>query len=94
MAVSDYPSKLVLVGFFIQEQKAGSTEQRERFGQEIFDRYDHHILAACAAATPPLDDPSPEARALMAVMATKAKGGTRKKQAENAVEAYLIHRGW
>lgn len=94
MPVSDYPSRIVLMGFFIQEQEAGSAAERETFGQEIFDRYNNHILAACAAATPPLDDPSPEARAIIAVMATKAKGGARKKQAEHAVEAYLIHRGW
>jgi hypothetical protein len=94
MPSSDYPSKIVLVGFFVQERQAGSATERERFGQEIYDRYDHHIVAACAAATPPLEDPSPEARAIMAVMATRAKGSARKKQAENAVEAYLIHRGW
>jgi hypothetical protein len=94
MAVSDYPSKLVLVGFFVQEQEAGSTEDRDAFSQEIFDRYDHHIVAACRAAEPPLPDPSAEARALMAIMAEHAKGGTPKRRAENAVEAYLIHRGW
>ena len=94
MAVSDYPSKLVLVGYFLQEQEAGSVEKRDKFSQEIFDRYNDHIKAACAAATPPLVDPSAEARALMALMATGAKGGTNKRRAENAVEGYLIHRGW
>jgi len=43
---------------------------------------------------PPLEDPSPEARALMAVMALHAKGGTNERRAGNAVQAYLIHRGW
>jgi hypothetical protein len=94
MAVSDYPSKIVLVGFFIQEQKAGDTADREEFSQEIFDRYDADIVAACKAAQPPLPDPSAEARALMAIMAEHAKGSTAKRRAENAVEAYLIHRGW
>ena len=92
MADSDYPSKIVLVGFFIQEQEAGTTEERAQFSQEIFDDYDDHIVEACAAATPPLD-PSAEARALMAIMALHAPGN-KKKQAQNAVAAYLVHRGW
>jgi len=94
MPVSDYPSKIILVGYFIQEQEAGSVDERDEFSQEIFDRYNAHIEAACAAATPPLVAPSPEARALMAVMAEHAKGSTNKRRAENAVEGYLIHRGW
>lgn len=94
MAVTDYPSKLVLVGFFIQEQEAGTTEERDAFSQEIFDKFDAHIVAACKAAEPPLPDPSAEARALMALMALHAPGSTNKRRAQNAVEGYLIHRGW
>jgi hypothetical protein len=62
------------IGFFVQEQKAGDTADREEFSQEIFDRYDADIVAACNAAEPPLPDPSAEARALMAIMAEHAKG--------------------
>ena len=94
MPVSDYPSKVILVGYFFQEQEAGTSEQRDRFNQKLFDKYDAHIRAACAAAQPPLVDPSAEARALMAVMALRARGGTNERQAGNAVQAYLIHRGW
>jgi hypothetical protein len=94
MPVSDYPSKVILVGYFIQEQEAGSVEERDEFNQELFDKFDRHIRAACEAAEPPLEDPSPEARALMAVMALHAKGGTNERRAGRAVEAYLIHRGW
>ena len=94
MPASDYPSKVILVGYFIQEKEAGTTEERDEFNQEIFDKFDKHIKAACAAAQPPLVDPSPEARALMAVMALHARGGTNERRAGNAVEAYLIHRGW
>jgi hypothetical protein len=94
MPASDYPSKVILVGYFIQEKEAGTAEEREEFNQELFDKFDGHIKAACAAAQPPLQDPSPEARALMAVMARHARGGTNKARAGNAVEAYLIHRGW
>jgi len=94
MPASDYPSKVILVGYFIQEQEAGTTEERDEFDQELFDKFDKHIKAACAAAQPPLERPSPEARALMAVMALHARGGTNERRAGNAVQAYLIHRGW
>jgi hypothetical protein len=94
MPTSDYPSKVILVGYFIQEKEAGTAEERAEFNQEIFDKFDKHIKAACAAAEPPLVDPSPEARALMAVMALHARGSTNERRAGNAVEAYLIHRGW
>jgi len=94
MPASDYPSKVILVGYFIQEQEAGTTEERDEFDQELFDKFDKHIKAACAAAQPPLEGPSPEARALMAVMALHARGGTNERRAGNAVQAYLIHRGW
>ena len=94
MPASDYPSKVILVGYFIQEQEAGTIEERDEFDQELFDKFDKHIKAACAAAQPPLEGPSPEARALMAVMALHARGGTNERRAGNAVQAYLIHRGW
>jgi hypothetical protein len=94
MPDSDDPSKVILVGYFIKEQEAGSVEERDELSQELFDKFDKHIRTACAAAEPPLRDPSPEARALMALMARHAKGGTNKRRAGNAVEAYLIHRGW
>lgn len=91
MADTDYPSKLILVAFFVQEQQAGTREERDALSQELFDRYDAHITTMCAAAVPPID-PSAEARALMAIMANHAPGN-KKKQAQNAVEAYLVHRG-
>ncbi len=94
MAVSDYPSKVILVGYFIKEQEAGTAEERAELSQELFDKFDKHINAACAAAQPPLPNPSPEARALMAVMARHAKGGTNERRAGNAAAAYLIQRGW
>ena len=55
MAVSDYPGRTMLVGFFIQKQDAGTTAQREQYSQELFDKFDAHIVAACNAATPPVD---------------------------------------
>lgn len=91
MATTDYPSKLILVAFFVQEQKAGTREERDELSQELFDAYDAQIVKLCSEATPPID-PSAEARAIMAIMAAHAKGNT-KKQSQSAVEAYLIHRG-
>jgi hypothetical protein len=91
MADTDYPSKLILVAFFIQEQKAGTKDERDEFSQELFDTYDALITDLCDDATPPIE-PSAEARALMAIMAVHAPG-SKKKQAEAAVGAYLIHRG-
>lgn len=91
MAASDYPSKLILLAFFVQEQEAGTREERDEFSQELFDAYDAHIVELCAAVMPPIE-PSAEARALMAIMALHA-AGNRKKQAQKALEAYLIHRG-
>jgi len=92
MADTDYPSKLILVAFFIQEQKAGTKDERDEFSQELFDTYDALITDLCNDATPPID-PSAEARALMAIMAFHAAPSNKKKQAEAAVGAYLIHRG-
>jgi hypothetical protein len=91
MADSDYPKKLILVAYFIQEQEAGTPDERDEFSQELFDAYDAHIVDLCAETTPPID-PSPEARALMAIMALHAEGN-KKKQAQNAVKAYFIYRG-
>jgi hypothetical protein len=91
MADTDYPSKLILLAFFVQEQEAGTKEDRDEFSQELFDTYDELITDLCDEATPPIE-PSAEARALMAIMAFHAPGSA-KKQAERAVGAYLIHRG-
>ena len=33
MPISDYPSKVILVGYFIQEQEAGSVEERADFSR-------------------------------------------------------------
>ena len=34
MADTDYPSKLILLAFFVQEQKAGTKDERDEFSQE------------------------------------------------------------
>jgi len=88
---SDYPDKIVLMGYFFQEGQPGSKNDRGQFSQELYDRYDQHIINACAPVVPALN-PSPEERAIMAVIATHATGNSTE-QAQHAVEAYVIFRG-
>ena len=89
---SDYPSKIVLIGFFVQNKSAGTVEDRDQFSDDLFDRFNAHIVTACTAAG--LPDPSDEARAIMAVMALNAPGAAPKTKAGRAVEAYLAYRGF
>jgi hypothetical protein len=89
---SDYPSKIVLIGFFVQNKNAGTAEQRQKFSDDLFDRFDHHILEASKAGG--LPSPSEEARGIMAVMALNAPGAAPKTKAGHAVKAYLEHRGF
>ena len=93
MAVSDYGGRTVLVGFFFENQKAGTAQQRERFSDELFEKFDAHILAALAAAMPPAE-PSARVRGSIAVMAQNAPGGNNGVKARNAVRAYLEFRGF
>jgi hypothetical protein len=93
MAVSDYPGRTVLLGFFFENQEAGTAADREQFSQEVFDKFDAHIVAACAAATPPLD-PTARIRATIAVMAQNAPGSNNGVKARRAVQAYLTFRGF
>jgi hypothetical protein len=92
MAVSDYPGRTVLIAFFFENQSAGTAAQRQQFSQEIFDRFDAHITAGCAAATPPVN-PSARIRAAIAVIAQNAPGANSRAKARRAVEAYLTFRG-
>jgi hypothetical protein len=89
---SDYPGRTILLAFFIENQEAGTIAERTQFSNELFDAFDAHIVAACAAATPPLD-PTPRIRASIAVMAQHATGSNKTK-AGRAVRAYLEFRGF
>jgi hypothetical protein len=88
---SDYPPKIVLIGFFFQEQNAGTADERQQFSDDIHRRFDRHIVDACTEAG--LPHVSEEARAIMAVMAQNAPGSASKTKAGKAVKAYLDHRG-
>ena len=88
---SDYLAKFVLIGYFQQNQNAGSKLERDRFSEDIFARYDHHIVDAAQQAGIELSE---ESRSIMAVLASMAPGGSAKTRAGNAVAAYFEYRGF
>ncbi len=90
---SDYPPTIVALGYYIQNQSAGTKAERDAFSEELFDTYNQHIVDAWAQIRPPLGEPSRYARALQAVMALNSAGGSLKAQATAAVKAYQIIRG-
>jgi hypothetical protein len=90
---SDYPGRTILLGYFVENQEAGTAAERQRFADELFDKFNAHIVAACEGIVPPLD-PSPRIRAAMAVMAQNAPGSNNGVRARRAVEAYLEFRGF
>ena len=90
---SDYPGRTVLIGYFVENQEAGTAADREQFSNDIFDSFDAHIIEACAEADPPLD-PSPRIRAAIAVMAQNAPGSNKRIKARRALQAYLTFRGF
>jgi hypothetical protein len=83
----------MLIGYFFENQDAGTTTKRGQFSEELFNRFDAHIVTECASAVPPLD-PSPRIRASIAVMAQNAPGATNKVKARRGVAAYLTFRGF
>jgi hypothetical protein len=89
---SDYPGRTVLVGYFMENQEAGSTAERQQFSNDLFDAFDAHIVTACGAATPPIQ-PTARIRASIALMAQHAPGGNNKIKAVRAVRAYVEFRG-
>jgi len=92
VAACDYPTDIVGLGYFVQNQQAGSKAELDAFGQELFDAYNQFIVDAWGGITPPLAEPSNGARGVQAVMAHNA-AGTNKEQALAAVKAYQIIRG-
>lgn len=87
---ADYPSKLIILGYFIDNQVAGTGEERAAWADDLFERYDQHIVDACKGT--PAEDASAEARAIMAIMALNAPGSQPAKKAKNAVAAYVAYR--
>ena len=87
---SDYEAKYVLIGFFAENQEAGERSDRDAFSEDIFTRYNHHIVDAAAKAGLEL---STESRSIIAVLATMAPGASPKTRAGNAVKAYVEYRG-
>ena len=87
---SDYPSKFIILGYFIEKQEAGTGDERATWAGDLFDRYNKHIVEACKGT--PVEDPSAEAGAIMAIMALNAPGSQAPKKARNAVAAYVAYR--
>ena len=91
MPVSDYSPPIVLLGYYIQKHEAGSPAEREKWSQELYDRYNAGVVAACAPVTPVLD-PTPEQRSIMAIIALHAPGNS-EEQAKKAVAVWVEYRG-
>ena len=85
-----YEAKFVLLGFFSQNQTAGTQQQRDQFGDDALNRFDQHITDAASQAGLTLSD---ESRSIIAMMATMAPGSAPKTKAGQAVKAYVEYRG-
>ena len=85
-----YEAKYVLIGFYNENQQAGTPQQRDQFRDNVFTRFDHHIIAAAQQAGLTLTD---ESRSIIAMMATMAPGSAPKTKAGQAVKAYVEYRG-
>lgn len=93
MPDTDYPGRTILLGFFFKFQKAGTAAQRSSFSQQLFDRFNAHIVSECAKTTPPIE-PSPRIRATIAVIAENAPGSSPLIKARRGVQAYFEFRGF
>lgn len=87
---SPYLAKIVLIGYFRENQEAGTGEERDEWAEDVFNRYDQHILQAAAQAGLELSD---ESRSIIAVLATMAPGTAPRTKAAAAVKTYLEYRG-
>lgn len=87
---SDYQAKYILIAFYSQSQKAGTKDERDQLSEDLFTRFNHHIVDLAAQANL---DVSEESRSIMAVLANMAPGASPKTRAGHAVKAYLDYRG-
>lgn len=87
---SDYLAKIVLIAYYQQNQEAGTREDRDTFSEDIFERYNHHIVEAAQLANLETSD---ESRSIMAVLASMAPGASARTKAGQAVKAYREYRG-
>ena len=85
-----YEGKFVLLGFFSQNQTAGTPQDRDRFRDDAFNRFDQHITDAAQQAGLTLSD---ESRSIIAMLATMAPGAAPRTKAGQAVRAYVEYRG-
>ena len=87
---SDYLAKFILIGYYQQNQDAGTKKEREEWSEDVFARYNDHIVAAATLAGLEVSE---ESRSIMAVLASMAPGAAPKAKASRAVTAYLMYRG-
>lgn len=85
-----YESKFVLIGYFSENQEAGTVDERDQFSQDVENRFDQHITTAAQQAGLVLSD---ESRSIIAMLATMAPGASPKTKAGQAVRAYVEYRG-
>ena len=85
-----YESKFVLIGYFSENQQAGTVDERDQFSQDVENRFDQHITTAAQQAGLTLSD---ESRSIIAMMAIMAPGASPKTKAGQAVKAYVEYRG-
>ncbi len=87
---SDYLAKYILIGYYNENQEAGTKAERDEWSEDVFTRYNHHIVEAAQQAGLEVSE---ESRSIMAVLATMAPGASPKTRAGRAVNAYLLYRG-
>ena len=85
-----YESKFVLIGYFSENQDAGTVDERDQFSQDVENRFDQHITTAAQQAGLTLSE---ESRSIIAMMAIMAPGASSKTKAGQAVKAYVEYRG-
>ena len=87
---SDYLAKFILIGYYNENQDSGTKAERDEWSDDVFTRYNHHILDAAKQAGLEVSE---ESRSIMAVLASMAAGASPKTRAGQAVTAYLRYRG-
>ena len=82
---SDYIDEYILLGFFFENQKAGTDKQRANFSETLFADYDDEIRTRAQDAGISVGK---EARSIMAVLARMSAGNDTTAQAAAGVAAY------
>src|SRR5688500_6353984 len=57
---SDYPSKFIILGYFVDKQEAGNDDERREETDDLFDRFDKHLVKT--TKNTPVEHPSEATR--------------------------------